>query len=86
METGPNDVKRVVWAICKFFYFLSRVLLLLTSVFRYYFIYGKAETTITGPNDARRVVWAFRKFLILFLSCFIVTNECVRYYVSTGRR
>ena len=47
-ETGPNNAKCVIWAIRKLFYYSFRVLLLLTTVFRYYFIregLGKAMTT-----------------------------------------
>src|SRR5882762_5741326 len=33
---GPNDAGRVVWAISKFFFSFLRVLLLLTTVSRYY--------------------------------------------------
>jgi hypothetical protein len=65
-KTGPNDAKRVVWAIVSLFLYLFRVFLLLNVVFS--FIYalhvrggsGKAAMTITGPNDAFCVVWAIK--------------------------
>ena len=62
--TGPNDARRVVWALGEFFFFL-RVFYLFNDLHRYYGCSegtegssGEATTTTTGPNDARRVVWA----------------------------
>ena len=72
METGPNDVKCVVWAICKVFFFLFRVFLLLTNVFRYHLTMGRqrprkwAETT---PNASFR---PFVSYIYIYL-CFITS-------------
>ena len=33
--TGPNDVSGIVWAISKYFFFVFRVLSILTIIFRY---------------------------------------------------
>ena len=80
---GPNDAKRVVWAIQEFFIYLFHVLLLLTSVFRYYLSTGRlryTETTKTGPNDVRRVVWAIHRFFLSFFSCFTYTDKCTLLY------
>ena len=75
MIMGPNDAKRVVWAIREFFLYLFHVLLLLTSVFRYYLSTGRlrdTETTKTGPNDASRVVWAIRRFFLSFFRVLLM--------------
>ena len=56
---GPNDVKRVVWAICEFFSSLFKFfpyLLTIHYVCRYGICEGKVETRVTSPNDAFRVV------------------------------
>jgi hypothetical protein len=37
-KTGPNDVKRVVWAIRKFFFPFFCILISLMTVFRYYYL------------------------------------------------
>jgi hypothetical protein len=71
MKTGPNDARRVVWAISEYFSFFLRVLLILNIIARCYqctkrsgkLTEGgddewKAVTTKTGPNDASCVVWA----------------------------
>ena len=72
-----NDVKCVVWAIRKLFYYSFHViLLLLTMVFRYYFIWEglvKAVTMKTGPNTSFGPLVSF----FIFISCF-VSNDCIQ--------
>ena len=58
--TGPNDARRVVWAISTCFFLFFCIISILTSVLRLYstiYVIGRAGSTKTGPNDAKRVVW-----------------------------
>jgi hypothetical protein len=63
-QTGPNDVRRVVWAVGMSFLFFVRVFYvrMIISVTLHKYLSNKctrrAAMTQTGPNDARRVVWA----------------------------
>ena len=72
IKMGPNNVRRVVWALGKFFCFLFCVIF-------YYWIFigciydlGKREMVRTtrrikmGPNDVRCVVWALGEFFCFF--------------------
>ena len=67
-KTGPNDARRVVWAISKFYFVLFHVLPIITVTFRFYEVLkswggsGKPAVIKTGPNDASGVVWALSKY------------------------
>ena len=72
MEMGPNDAKCVVWAFRKFFYYLFRVLLLLTSVFRYSLYMGrqrlwKRAQTMHLASFGPFVSFLFHFFRVLLL-------------------
>ena len=71
-RTGPNDDRRVVWALGELFLSFFRLFLILTKDLNYLQVLitkcttGWAGTTRTGPNDARHVVWALGKFYYAF--------------------
>ena len=74
--TGPNGVRRVVWALGEFF-FISVVFFIYlmtyigtTDALKVRRGSVGATTTITGPNDASRVVWALGEFFSVFLRVF----------------
>ena len=74
--TGPNGVRRVVWALGEFF-FISVVFFIYlmtyigtTDALKVRRGSVGATTTITGPNDARRVVWAISKCFFSFIGFF----------------
>ena len=51
--TGPNDARRIVWALGEFFLFFLRVFYLFNDLHRYYKVqYGstQATTATTGPR------------------------------------
>ena len=62
-KTGPNDARRVVWAlevsIFFSFVFFSYLLMFFNSYSLYTTKYEewRVGTTKTGPNDAKQVVW-----------------------------
>ena len=70
--TGPNDARRVVWALGVFFFLCS--FLILNDI---YSMEGsprassKATRTIMGPNGAKCVVWAHGEYLF-FLFVFLI--------------
>src|SRR6266446_5204716 len=67
MKTGPNDARRVVWAIRKLYIYIFRVLLLLTTVFRYYLSTGRRrpqKRAQTTPDVS------FGPFVIFFFFFF----------------
>ena len=35
-ETGPNDARRIVWALCELFNFFLHILLVISNVFLFY--------------------------------------------------
>ena len=87
-RTGPNDTKRVVWAISKFLYILFvfsittdhltgilklRVYIREATTKRIYL--REATMKRTGPNDAFRVVWAISKCFFLYIAFFISINN-----------
>ena len=73
-KMGPNNVRRVVWALGEFFFFC--VLFYINGYFIVFIgcIYNlsKRETVRTtgrikmGPNNVRRVIWALGEFF-----CFL---------------
>ena len=81
VTTGPNDVRRVVWALGEFSLYFSFIHLILIIIFRYYNLQKgylkprrdvwKAMMRITGPNDARCVVWALGEFFYILFPSFI---------------
>ena len=78
METGPNDAKRIVWAIREVFIYLSHVLLLLTSVFRYYLSTGRLRYRDheNGPKRRETRRLGHSQIFSFFLSCFTYTDKC----------
>ena len=70
--TGPNDARRVIWALGDFFFLCS--FLILNDI---YSMEGsprassKATRTIMGPNGAKCVVWAHGEYLF-FLFVFLI--------------
>ena len=48
-KTGPNDARRVVWAIGKFFY-ISFVFFQTLTTLVYEYVTGETETTRNGPK------------------------------------
>ena len=62
-ETGPNDARRIVWAIGEFFSFLSsfsviNYCIISFLVFTYEIRSENDSNNETGPNDASGIVWA----------------------------
>ena len=61
---GPNDARRVVWALGEFFliffvfFWYLTIYIATTDSLKVWCGSTQAKTTTTGPNDARRVVWA----------------------------
>ena len=54
---GPNNVRRVVWALGEFFFFISFVYwYLMNDASRYYRIQATARRR--DPNDGVTVIWA----------------------------
>ena len=81
-KTGPNDAKRVVWAIHRFFILCF---IFTNNCIQVLLIYGKADTTKTGPNDTFCVVWAIRNFFS-FLSCLLLLKTVLgSIYLREGR-
>ena len=61
MKTGPNDARRVIWAVGECFILSLCVFpiptnVLLIQISKY--VTGRAATAKIGPNDAHGVVWA----------------------------
>ena len=55
-KTGPNDARRVVWALGEFFLYIFRSFTILNDFYRYISIkwdLWNTTTMKTGPNDAR---------------------------------
>ena len=71
-KTGPNDARRVVWALGEYFIILLSFFLMLTKDLLYVlvpimkYVTGWAGTAKTGPNDARCVVWAVCEFILFY--------------------
>ena len=76
--TGPNDARRVVWAIGTCFFFFFCIFSILTNVSRLYstgYVIERAGMTKTGPNDAKRAVWTLGEVFFFSLRVFqILTN------------
>ena len=60
MRKGPNDMRRVVWALCKFFFKYSFLFYMLIGIYRYYIDY----------NDN---IWAL--WQVFFFKLFIVFSK-----------
>ena len=77
MQTGPNDVRRVVWATGTSFLISVRVfyiLMIISVIFRLYLSNKCTRSPVmmqTGPNDARCVVWASGMSSFLFSHFFL---------------
>jgi hypothetical protein len=84
-ENGP---KRCVWRRLglSYVFFLFRVLLLLTTVFRYYLSTERRRPRKRAQTTPDASFGPFVSFFFSFLSCFIITNDCIRYYLFTGRQ
>jgi hypothetical protein len=77
---GPNDARRVVWAICMliffrfFIYILTNISTLYIGIdycFKAWGSSGKAATRRMGPNDTRRIVLAIGMlFFFLHVSMY----------------
>ena len=71
-RTGPNDARRVVWAIGEFFKYISLCFYILTNILSTYrcnlqgMERGRAVMMRTGPQDARHVIWAIGEFFSNF--------------------
>ena len=85
-RTGPNDAKRVVWAISKFFYILFVFFITtdhLTGILKLWMYIREAttkriylrEATMkrTGPNDTFRVIWAISKCFFFYIFAFFIS-------------
>ena len=60
-RSGPNDAKRVVWAISEFFLILFVFFMTTnhpTGILKLQMYLREATMKRTGPNDAFRIVWA----------------------------
>ena len=76
MNMGPNDARRVVWAICKFFLLLFRILSLINYYFHVISIFlkevMKAMIKKRGPNDTSGVIWAIGESFFWFFYCYLI--------------
>ena len=72
METGPNDAKCVGWAFRKFFLYLFRVLLLLTSVFRYSLYMGRQRLWKRAQTTPNASFGPFVSFLFYFFRVLVL--------------
>ena len=77
MQTGPNDVRRVVWATGTSFLISVHVfyiLMIISVIFRLYLSNKCMRSPVmmqTGPNDARHVVWATGMSFLISVHAFI---------------
>ena len=88
-KTGPNDARRVVWAISMFFSFFFYPLFLLTIKSRCYCcIVGKewlreASNNENGPKWTHLALFGpLLSFFFLFISCYIIITVNFRYLPS----
>ena len=79
-QTGPNNSRRIVWALGELFFFSLCVFLNNNCYFIVYIGCNirntmqqgsrKVTTTQKGPNDSRRIVWALRERVFFFFVFF----------------
>ena len=79
-KMGPNDTRRIVWTLGKFFSFLSPFFiskLMFYCIYRFLsmkYVTGRMMTMRTGSNNARCVIWAIGEFFKNFFVFFSILN------------
>jgi hypothetical protein len=84
-KTGPNDVKRVVWAIRKFFFPFFCILISLMTVVRYYLSTGRRRLRKRAQTTPGASFGPLVSFFIHFFRILLLLTVVFRYYLSTGR-
>ena len=79
METGPNDVRRVFWALGELFFLFFCFFLILTKSLLYLItksVMDWAGSMKTGPNDVFGIVQAIGESFLILFRFYIYSNWC----------